>query len=186
MMSKAGHREARFPDVLVTTHEGRRARFYTDLVAGKSVILHFMYTNCGGSCPRTTANMAKVRDRLGSRVGRDVFIYSISVDPAHDTPAKLREYANRFHVSPGWLFLTGRPSDIAALRKAVGDDPAKATAGSNHLDLVIYGVEPLQRWGACPALAGASWIARYLSWLDPKGERPDGSWPSARHADIGS
>lgn len=171
-------RRRRFPDVALITHEGRRVHLYRDLLEGKTVLIHFMYTRCTASCPRTTANLARVRDLLGARVGRDVFLYSVSVDPVHDSSRRLREYAKRFGVTPGWVFLTGRRRDVEALRTCFGDDPAQTSGESNHLNLFAYGVEPLQRWGACPALLDPKWVVRYLAWLDPKGERPTGWWPA--------
>jgi protein SCO1/2 len=175
-------RRRRFPDLHLTTHEGTSVRLYEDLLEGKTVLVHFMYTTCTDSCPLTTANLARVRDLLGPRVGREVFLYSVTVDPSHDTPARLREYAGRFDVTPGWLFLTGQRQDIRTLRACFGDDPRRATGQSDHLNLLTYGVEPLERWGACPAMADPQWIARYLSWLDPNGERPTGWWPPGRGA----
>jgi len=173
-------RRRRFPDLPLTTHDGRNVRLYGDLVEGKTVVFHFMYTTCTKSCPLTTANLARVRDLLGDRVGRDIFLYSITVDPAYDTPARLRDYARRFGTAPGWVFLTGRDDDVAVLRRRLGDDPARASEASNHLNLLTYGVEPLQRWGTCAALLDPKWIVRYISWLDPKGERPNGFWPPGR------
>ena len=180
--SAGARRRQRFPAMTLTTHDGQHVRLYDDLLAGKTVVLHFMYTSCTRSCPLTTANLARVRDLLGPRMGRDVFIYSITVDPTYDTPARLREYAELVDVSPGWLFLTGNDCDILALRKRLGDDPSRAFGGSNHLGLLAFGIEPLERWAACPAQLHPQWIVRYLSWLDPKGERPDGWWPAGHAA----
>jgi protein SCO1/2 len=176
----AARRRRWFPDLRLTTHEGRAVRLYEDLLEGKTALVQFMYTSCADTCPLTTANLARVRDLLGPRVGRDVFLYSVTVDPVHDTPARLREYAERFDVALGWVFLTGGLDDIRALRATFGDDPRRPGRRSDHLNLLTYGVEPLERWGACPAMAGPEWIARYLSWLDPQGERPTGWWPPGR------
>ena len=119
---------------------------------------------------------------MRDRVGRPFAMYSISVDPEHDTPAVLRAYAARFDARPGWLFLTGAAQDIHSLRRSFGDTPEGGFWQSNHLNLVAYGIEPLERWGACPALTNPKWIVRYLDWLDPKGERPDGRWPAGHPA----
>src|SRR5262249_13197399 len=69
------------PNVTLITHQGRRVRFYDDLVKGKVVAINFMFTRCGQFCPITTANLAQVQAALGARVGRDVFLYSITLDP---------------------------------------------------------------------------------------------------------
>ena len=58
---------------------------------------------------------------LGPRMGRDVFFYSVTLQPELDTVPILREYAEDvFEAGPGWLFLTGRPQDVDALRRAQG------------------------------------------------------------------
>jgi protein SCO1/2 len=173
-------RRSRFPNMALITHEGKAVRFYDDLVQDKTVVIHFMYTSCTDSCPLTTANLAQVQTALGPRVGRDLFLYSVTVDPERDTPELLRTYAKRFDVKPGWLFLTGTKQDIRDLRRTFGDEGKGGFWQSDHLRLLAYGVEPLERWGKCSAMLNPKWIARYVSWLDPKGERPSGTWPPGR------
>lgn len=175
--SSEARRRSRFPNMLLTTHGGKRVRVYDDLVKDKTVVFHFMYTSCTDSCPLTTANLARVQAALGPRVGRDLFLYSITVDPAHDTPGALAAYAKLFDAKPGWLFLTGTKQDIRDLRRTFGDEPKGGFWQSEHLNLLAYGIEPLERWGKCSARLNPKWIVRYLSWLDPKGERPTGWWP---------
>ncbi|NJD61778.1 MAG: SCO family protein [Deltaproteobacteria bacterium] len=174
-------RRKRFPDVVLKTHQGRDVRFYDDLVRGKTVLINFFYTNCVGEalCPTTTANLVKVQELLGKRVGRDVFLYSISLDPGHDTPKVLNRYAKGFGVKPGWLFLTGAAEDIESLRRSVGfvdPDPVRDRDRSQHIGMVRYGIEPLERWASCPCLSSPKWIVKYLSWMEPEGERPS-PWP---------
>src|SRR5436190_17155902 len=82
-----------FPNIELTTHEQKHVHFFDDLVKGKVVMINFIYTSCPDSCPLETARLAEVQDILGERVGRDVFMYSISIDPARDTPEKLAQYA---------------------------------------------------------------------------------------------
>src|SRR5690242_12017621 len=76
-----------FPNVVLETHEGREVRFYDDLLKGKIVLVNFMYSVCRGVCPSVTTNLLKVQKLLGDRVGKDVFIYSITLKPDEDTPA---------------------------------------------------------------------------------------------------
>ena len=109
-----------FPDVPLVTQDGKKVRFFSDLIKGKVVAIAFIYTNCPDMCALETARMREVQRILGDRVGRDVFIYSISIDPAHDTPEVLKRYAEKFQVGPGWLFLTGTEADTTLLRKKLG------------------------------------------------------------------
>src|SRR4051812_26300662 len=67
------------PDASLITHHGKRIRF-REQVEGQVVLLNFMYTKCKGSCPGTTATLLKVQKQLGDHLGRDVFIYSVSLD----------------------------------------------------------------------------------------------------------
>src|SRR6185503_16087443 len=109
-----------FPNVELVSHEGRTVRFFDDLIRDKVVVIDFIYTSCPDACPLETAKLVEVQELLGDRVGKDVFLYSISIDPERDTPAVLREYAERFQTGPGWLFLTGAAADIRLLRQKLG------------------------------------------------------------------
>ena len=165
-------RERYFPNLVLTTHEGKQVRFYDDLIKDKIVTLNVFYTSCEVVCPLATANLVRVQNMLGDRVGRDLFMYSITLDPEHDTPEVLKAYATSHGVGPGWLFLTGRREDIELLRRRLGftwADPVKDANKDNHTGNLRYGNEPLMRWGAVPAMANASWIKTCILFAD---------WPS--------
>jgi protein SCO1/2 len=155
-----------FPNLPLRTHDGRTVRFYDDLVKGRKVIINFTFTSCTGTCPRTSANLARVQEMLGDRIGRDIFIVSLSIDPEHDTPEKLAEYARTFEARPGWTFATGRLDDINAIRRRLGlydsDDITQ------HMGLLTFGNEPEGKWGATPALDTPKNILYYvLRRVDP-------------------
>ncbi len=96
--STAGPRAGYFPNAALRTHEDKSVLFYDDLIAGKFVVINFMYTGCGDICPGMTANLVEVQRLLGDRVGRDIFLYSITLQPELDTPEILRGYAETFGV----------------------------------------------------------------------------------------
>jgi protein SCO1/2 len=155
------------PNVSLLAHTGQRVRFYDDLVRDKKVIINFMYVKCEGICVPVTANLARVQRRLGARVGRDIFMYSITLKPDEDSADILRDYAERHRAGTGWLFLTGAPADIEHLRRSLGfasTDPVEDADRSNHIGMLRYGVEPLTRWGACPGLANPEHIVRSILW----------------------
>jgi protein SCO1/2 len=157
---------------------------FTDLSAAKrrrqrfpNVALTTMYTTCDGKCPITTGTLAGVQRILGPRVGRDIFMYSISLDPEHDTPRVLKRYARQFGAKPGWLFLTGTPDAVEVLRKRLGfvdSDPVIDKDRAQHIGMVKYGIEPLERWAACPVFVKPETIASALLRIEPKRERATG------------
>ncbi len=168
-----GPSAARFPNVTLTTHEGTEVQFYQDLVKGKVVLINFMYATCTNSCPTYTANLVRVQQLFGDRVGRDVFMYSISLDPEHDTPQVLSQYAKNYGVQPGWTFLTGSTANITTLRRRLGlrdPDPVVDADKTQHIGVVLYGNERFDRWAACPALSEPKEIVKYIGWVD--GSRP--------------
>ena len=173
-ISSEERRRNRFLNVALTTHEGREVRFYDDLIKGKTVLLNVMYTVCAAEaiCPLATANLVGFQEILRGRVGRDVIMYSITLDPVNDTPGVLKSYAKAFGVKPGWEFLTGEKEDIERLRRSLGYanlDPVKDKDPSQHSGMLRYGIEPLERWAGCPILSRPEVIARQLAWLEPRG-----------------
>ncbi len=144
---------------VLKTQEGRPVYLYDELMKGKIVLINFMFTSCSNLCPFSTANLALVQKELGQRVGRDIVMLSISVDPETDTPAALKKFAERFKVKDGWYFLTGKRTDVDRIRKRLGvyePDLAKDSDKFEHTGLLTYGNEPSGRWQAIPVLSKAS------------------------------
>lgn len=136
-----------FPNVPLVTQDGSTVRFYDDLLKGKAVVINVIYTHCKDKCPLGTAKLAQVQRLLGDKVGRDIFFYSISIDPERDTPQVLKAYAERFHVGPGWLFLTGKKDDITLVQKKLGLwSRTDAADPDGHLLSLMIGNEPTGQW----------------------------------------
>jgi protein SCO1/2 len=155
-----------FPNVELVSHEGRTVRFFDDLIAGKVVVVNFIYTSCPDACPLETAKLVEVQDLLGERVGGDVFFYSISIDPERDTPAVLREYAERFQVGPGWLFLTGDSADIRLLRQKLGLLGRGEESLSDHTLNLLIGNQATGQWMKTSAMENPYLLASKVgSWL---------------------
>lgn len=138
--------EGYFPNAVLTDQDGRKHKFYDDLIKGKVVALNFIYTKCKDVCPADTAQLRQVQDLLGDRVGRDVFFYSISIDPKNDTPAVLKRYKHMFAVGPGWEFLTGNKEDIDLIQRKLGLIGADAPALREHSTTMIIGNEATGQW----------------------------------------
>ena len=158
-----------FPNVLLQTHDGRTVRFYDDLLKDKIVVLNLFYSQCTKSCPPVMGNLRKVQEMLKERVGKDIFMYSISIKPEEDTPEVLAEFAEHLGVERGWSLLTGAPQDIELIRQKLGyvdPDPTRDADKSNHVGMVRYGNEPLERWGASPGAGNPEWLVRSILFVD--------------------
>jgi protein SCO1/2 len=159
------------PNVALKTHTGATVRFYDDLVRDKLVVINMMYAGCNNTCPPMTNNLVQVQQLLHDRVGKDIFMYSITLRPEQDSPQDLAHYAKQYHVQPGWLFLTGAAADIEKLRFALGyydPDPDVDKQETRHVGMVRIGNDPFQRWGMAPALAAPRQIVSAILHLDRK------------------
>jgi cytochrome oxidase Cu insertion factor (SCO1/SenC/PrrC family)/cytochrome c2 len=166
--SKAQNRpwgESYIPNSTVTTQRGKPVKFYDDLVKGKIVIISFIYTSCTDICPLTTARLTLLEDKLGDMVGRTVFFLSMTVDPEHDTPEKLKEYAERFSVGPGWSFVTGKPEDIRAINYKFGD---RSLILSEHRNEVVIGNDTTGEWQKDSVFGDIDRLALTVRSLDSK------------------
>ena len=157
-----------FPNVPLTTQDGKTVRFYDDLLKGKRFIINLMYTECGDSCPLETARLAQVKKILGDHLGRDIYFYSLSIDPKRDTPAALKAYAEKFHTGPGWLFLTGDKADIDLIRRKLGlHARANENGLTDHTTSVMIGNEPTGEWIKDSSLDNPQYMASIVrDWLN--------------------
>jgi len=158
-----------FPDVVLTTHHGKKVRLYEDLIKDKIVVVGLMYAQCTGVCPIITSNLVKVQRLLGDRVGRDIFFYSLTVQPEHDSPKVLKQYAKMHGVGPGWYFLTGKPDDVDLVRRKLGfvdPNPEVDKDKTRHSGNVRYGNEPRCLWAMFQGQAKPEWMAESISWVD--------------------
>jgi len=161
-------RRLHFPDVALINQNGKKVRYYTDLLKDKVVLLNFFYAKCEGVCPGVTANLARVYKLLDAHVGHDFFMYSITLKPDHDTPPVLKEYAHKYDAGQGWMFLTGQEDDIELVRHGMGfvnSDPVLDKDKSQHIGNVCYGSEPLMLWGGHPGMTRPTWLVKEISSL---------------------
>lgn len=162
-------RRGYFPNVPLVTHEGKQVRFYDDLIHDKTVLFNFFVVGCTeGRCPIAIHNLKQVQDLLGERMGRDIFFYSITLQPKQDTAARLKEHADAFEIGPGWLFLTGTPGDIDFLRRRQGyvdPDPVRDKDPNNHSGMARYGSDRLERWAAISVRSSPKNIATSILTL---------------------
>ena len=147
------------PDVELLDQDGRRVRFYSDLVRGKVVAVNFIFTTCTTVCPPLGATFARVQRELGERAGRDVHLISISVDPATDTPERLKEWGAKFKAGPGWTFVTGAKPQVDELLRALAASSARR---EDHTPTVLVGNDAAGQWTRAYGLAPPSKIIRII------------------------
>jgi protein SCO1/2 len=152
-----------FPNVTLTTQDGKIVHFYDDLLRDKVVAIELVYSNCRYNCPLETARLAQVQKLLGDQMGKGVFFYSLSIDPKRDTPEVLKAYAEKFHAGPGWLFLTGNQEDIELISKKLGlyssPDPSNP---DGHTPVLLIGNVAGGVWMRNSALSDARFLARWI------------------------
>ena len=159
-----------YTNATLTTHENKKVRFYDDLMKGKQVIVNFMYANCEGACPLVTANLINVYQALRQRMGKDLFMYSVSIKPEEDTPEKLREFAEMHGANlPGWTFLTGDPYDIETIRfKLWRWNHVKFDLDLDlHTSMVRIINDATNCWTMVTPYASQYTILQHISWADP-------------------
>jgi protein SCO1/2 len=151
------------------THENKSVRFYDDLIKGKISIINFMYASCDKFCPRSIACLTKLQDLLGDHLGRDMFMYSFSLKPDEDTPAKLAAYAKRNGAKPGWLFLTGNEYDLTSIRFKLFrlDDPLLDFSVGIHASMLRIINDTNSQWTSWVLPDPPHLIREAISWVEP-------------------
>jgi protein SCO1/2 len=171
-----------FPNIELTTQDGKTVRFYDDLLKGKAVAINVIFTDCTEVCPLETANLVQVNRVLGERVGRDIHFYSISIDAKRDTPKVLKAYADKFGAK--WLFLTGKQDDVQLIAKKLGL-LSRRESQSHHAAQLMVGNEPTGQWTRNSAVDNPEFLAArigtLLGWRDTG---PQKSYADARPLSV--
>jgi len=156
-----------FTDVELINQDGKKVHFYSDVLKGKTVIVNAFFTSCTSVCPPMNRNMEKIQEALGDRVGRDVFLVSMTVDPETDTPARMKEYAKKFHAGPGWLFLTGKKENLDWALYKLGQYVENK---DDHQTVLIIGNEPTGLWKKAFGMANVAELVQVVeSVVNDKG-----------------
>jgi protein SCO1 len=108
------------PDIEVVNQDGRHVRFNSQVVEGRIAIVTGFFTTCSSMCPITQEKLSQVARLLGPRLGKDVVIVSVSVDAENDTPARMKDWGEKFHIGPGWTLLSGNRAEVDTLLKSLG------------------------------------------------------------------
>lgn len=148
------------PDVAVLDQDGHKLNFYTDLIKNKTVAINFIFTNCTTICPPLAATFARLQKEMGDKVGKDVQLISISVDPVTDTPERLKAWGAKFKAGPGWTFVTGEKQEMDKLLNALG---AAVSKREDHTPAMIIGNDSKGVWTRTYGLAKINQIMGVLN-----------------------
>jgi protein SCO1/2 len=160
----------RFTNAVLRTHENQQVRFYDDLIKGRQVVVNMMYADCEGLCPIITSRLVRIHEALKARMGRDLFMYSITLKPEADDPAALKAFADMHGaLLPGWTFLTGEPYDIDTIRFNLfrWNHIKFDTDVASHTSMLRIVNDATNCWTCVPPLASIGTVLQHISWADP-------------------
>ena len=139
------------PDAELFNQDGKKIHFYSDLIKDKVVIVSLFFTSCSSICPMQGESLSRLQATLGDRLGRDVYLVSVSMDPEGDPPERLKIWGLQFGAKPGWTLVTGKKSEIDKVAMALTGAPA---VKGEHTPVVFVGSDITGRWIRAYGLAG--------------------------------
>lgn len=154
----------KIPNVELLTQNGEEVHFY-DLVKGKTVAINFIFTTCTTICPPMGANFTQVKQLMGNHVGNDLAMISVSIDPAVDTPERLKAWQDKFNPGPGWTMLTGKKVNVDKLLKALN---VYTALKEEHAPILLVGRDGDDNWLRTNGLASPDKIAEIIRGYFPK------------------
>ncbi|WP_437638397.1 SCO family protein [Sorangium sp. So ce854] len=161
------------PDEVLVDQDGAQVHL-RELAKGRVLVVNFIFTTCTTICSPMTAIFGRLQDELGDAMERDVRLVSISLDPATDTPERLKRYAEKFGRRPGWVFLTGSRERVGRVLGALG---GRAPIKEQHAPVTLIGREAEGRWtrvdGIAPPARLAEEVRAFLS-RGPAAQRASG------------
>ena len=139
------------PSIKLVRADGRAVDLATELSDPRAVLMNFIFTSCTTICPVMSHVFTDVQQKLGADSAK-LHMVSISIDPEHDTPARLKDYAARYKAGSQWNFYTGSAANSVAAQKAFS---AFRGDKMNHEPLTLFRKAPGQPWLRIEGLASA-------------------------------
>lgn len=149
-------------DTTLIDQDGRKVHLQRELIGRKIVVVDFVYTSCTTVCPLASAMFAELQSQLGDRLGSEVALVTITVDPVRDTPAQLKAYAAKFQAKPGWTWLTGSPVAVNDVLKGLG---AYAADFTQHPLMTLVGDGATGQWTRFSGLPEPKRLAEHVRKL---------------------
>ena len=143
---------------MLVNQNGEKMRFYSDLIQGK-LSSSILFSQPARKLFADKSQSGKVQQAFGDRVGKDVRIISISVDPTVDTPQALKAYAKKLNAGPGWYFLTGDKQNVEFALKKLGQFVSDK---QDHLNIIIIGNERTGLWKKAFGLAQSDELVKVV------------------------
>ena len=107
------------PDLELLDQDGQEGRFVSDFIGDRLTAVTFTYTTCTTACPILDGIFQQVQARLGEKLGKEVNLITLSIDPVTDIPPRLKAHAQKIKARPGWSFLTGQKQAVNRILKAL-------------------------------------------------------------------
>ena len=148
-----------FTNTVLVNQYGEEMKFYEDLLADKIVVINPFFSECPGSCPIMHSKMQQIQEHLGDRIGKDVHLISITVDPDVDQPEILGEYAQSFEAKRGWYFLSGNKENVETILKKLGKS---VNNREEHDTIFLIGNIPTKLWKKANGLADADEVIKIV------------------------
>ena len=160
-----------FTDVELVNQDGVKMRLYSDLMKGHTVVIIPFFTTCTAVCPPMNATMSKIQQELGDRVGKDVHLISISVDPETDTPERLKAYGAKFKAKPGWYLVGGKKENVDTALSKLG---MFVENRNDHNTIMVIGNVQTGLWKKAFALAAPAELVKIIQSVadDPQADAP--------------
>ena len=150
-------------DTTLIDQDGRALNLKREVIGSRIVVVDFVYTTCTTVCPLASAMFAELQAQLGERVGRDVVLVTLTVDPVRDTPQKLKAQAAKFGAGAGWRWLTGAPVAVGEVLKGLG---AYTPDFTQHPQMVLVGDGRSGSWTRFSGLPDPKRLAEHVRRLD--------------------
>jgi cytochrome oxidase Cu insertion factor (SCO1/SenC/PrrC family) len=154
--------KVRIPDVTLRDQEGRKVRFYSDLIKGKVVVLSFFYTSCTYICTMQGRSFSQLQSLLGERLGKSVFLILVTTDPVKDNPQQLKAWAERYKVKPGWTLVTG---EVAEMNKLLIQFTGNKAGGGMHLPSTFIANDKTGSWTSAVGVFGPDDLLKAINYV---------------------
>lgn len=151
------------PDMVLLDQDGRQVRFYSDLIKGKTVLISFFYTTCSYTCLRQGKVFSDLQNELGDRLGKDIFLISVTIDPETDTPERLKSWGKQYSLRKGWTLVTGGRIEMEKLVGHLTGNPLGRL--QTHVPFIYLGNDKKSHWTATYGLAAPKNLVRQIEEL---------------------